>query len=192
MSVNRTSINKKIDSQATDGLSGVYDSLAYRVHEIETHVHSAGRFFGYSGTPNATALLSSLTPWNLVAGTGAYGTAVQILNGDEDFDLPTTPVYFDPHRLLVVDASSDGYYKIRFANSGWNGSTHTFANMAAAVAANRYSESFINIIDSKKDAASIPIQTGRARYGSKLWAQVYSSVNGEDIDIFIGVHAYPG
>ena len=182
----------KIDDEAVLGLQGTDDSLAYRVEEIEKHLHSAGRFFGYSGTPNATALLSSITPWNLVAGTGTYGTAVQILKGDEDFDLPFTPAKFDPHRLFVIDASDDAVYKIRIANSQWNGSTHTYATMAEAVTANKYSESIIQIADSKAPSASIPIQTGRAMVGSMVWAQVWSSVNASDIDILIGLHTYVG
>jgi len=182
----------KIDSEATDGLLGVNNSLSYRVHEIEKHLHSAGRFFGYSGTPDATAILASITPWNLVAGTGDYGTAVQLFLGDEDFELPFTPAQFDPHRLMIVDASDDATYKIRIANSLWTGSAHTYANMAEAVAAKRYTESILHISSTKTPDASIAVQTGRAVYGSKVWAQVWSSENGADIDILIGVHAYVG
>lgn len=186
-----TDVNK-IDSEEVDGLLGVDDSLAYKVHEIEGHLHSAGRFFGYSGTPNATALLTSITPWNLVSGTGDYGTAVQIFLGDEDFDLPFTPYKFDPHRLFAIDVSADAIYKIRIANSQWTGSAHTYATMASAVTANKYTESILQITSTKEPAASIPVQTGRAVYGSKVWAQVWSSTNGADIDILLGVHAYIG
>jgi len=191
-------LNGLVDTLQTDvdTLSGVVggdstniDTILEEVVEIETHIHSGGRFFG-SGGVGATALQASLTPWNVVAGTGDYGTPVQIFLGDEDFDYPTAIAYYDPHRLLMVDASANGYYKIRFANSGWNGSAHIYANMAAAISAGKYSESFINVQDAKKQESSIPVQTGRARYGSKVWASVYSDVNGADVDMFIGVHAY--
>ena len=182
----------KIDNETVLGLQGTNDSLAYRVHEIEGHLHSAGRFFGYSGTPNDTAIIDSLTPWVLTTGTGDYGTAIQLFDGNEDFVLPYTPVKFDPHRLFVVDASDDGLYKIRIANSQWNGTSHTYASMAEAVAAKKFSESIIDIADDKKPEASVPVQTGRATCGSKVWAQVWSSVNGADISIIIGVHAYIG
>lgn len=182
----------KIDDVAVDGLLGTEDSLAYKVNEIEKHLHSAGRFFGYSGTPNATASLASLTPWTLATGTGDYGTPVQLFLGDEDFDLPFTVVRYDPHRLLISDASVNATYKIRIANSLWNGSTHTYASMAESVAANRYTESIVHIVDLKKPSTSIPVQTGRPVYGSKLWAQVWCSLDDADIDIFIGVHAYTG
>jgi hypothetical protein len=187
-----TSETQKIDKKAVDGLLGISNSLAYKVHEIEKHLHSSGRFFGYSGTPNATATIMSLTPWNLVSGAGTYGTAVQIFKGDENFDLPFTPTHFDPHRLFIEDASADGLYKIRIANSGWNGSSHTYANMAAAVAAGKYTESLIAIADNKKPEGSIAVQTGRATVGSMVWAQVWSSVNGADIDGIVGVHTYVG
>ena len=36
----------KIDKQATDGLAGTPNSLAYRVHEIEKHFHGEGSWFG--------------------------------------------------------------------------------------------------------------------------------------------------
>lgn len=39
----------KIDSAATDGLEGTSNSLAYRVHEIEKHLHNRGRFWGAHG-----------------------------------------------------------------------------------------------------------------------------------------------
>ena len=44
----------KIDDQKVDGLEGVYDSLAYRVNEIEHHLHSFERWFGVAGTPSGT------------------------------------------------------------------------------------------------------------------------------------------
>ena len=47
------SINK-IDGLSVSGLTGVSNSLAYRVHEIERHLHSSGRWFGAAVTPTAT------------------------------------------------------------------------------------------------------------------------------------------
>ena len=36
----------KIDGDAVDGLSGVADSLAYKVHELEKHVHNREYWYG--------------------------------------------------------------------------------------------------------------------------------------------------
>jgi hypothetical protein len=182
----------KLDDQQVLGLSGIYGSLAYKVNEIETHDHSAGRFFGNSGTPNATALITSIIPWVVSDIGGAYGTAIQILLGDEDFDLPFTPVYFDPHRLIIANASADGVYSFRLANSGWNGTTHTYTSMAEAIAAKVYSMGEFIIADNKKPEGSIPIQTGLARVGSKIWIDIKSSVSGATADIRLGVHTYKG
>ena len=44
----------KLDEQATSGLLGTVDSLAYRIHEIERHLHSAGSWFGAANTPSDT------------------------------------------------------------------------------------------------------------------------------------------
>ena len=44
----------QMDHAATLGLLGTVDSLAYRVHEIERHLHSSGSWFGIAGTPSAT------------------------------------------------------------------------------------------------------------------------------------------
>ena len=45
---------QKVDSAATDGLAGVNNSLAYRVHEIERHVHSYERWFELAAAPDPT------------------------------------------------------------------------------------------------------------------------------------------
>ena len=38
----------KIDNLSTDGLGGINNSLAYRIHEIENHLHSPERRLGIS------------------------------------------------------------------------------------------------------------------------------------------------
>jgi len=43
----------KLDSAPTDGLSGVSNSLAYRVEEIEKHLHNRERWLGLAAAPNA-------------------------------------------------------------------------------------------------------------------------------------------
>lgn len=43
---------RKIDSAASDGLDGVEDSVAYRIHEAERHFHSFERWFGAAVSPD--------------------------------------------------------------------------------------------------------------------------------------------
>lgn len=185
----------KIDKLVVDGLSGVNNSLAYKVEEIEKHLHSAGRWLGASAGNIGPGLLTSLLPFILTsnASSGVYGTAVEIFDGTEDYDLPFTVVYADPHQLFVHDVSNDGIFKIRFANSRYNGSTDTYANMAEAVAAKFYTEVKVIIADDKKPSTAIPIQTGRMRVGSTLWAQVmHDTASAETIEFTLGMHGYKG
>ena len=140
------------------------------------------------------AVVGSFVPWQLADIANDYGTAIELFDGTETngtFDLPFTPVYFDPHRLVVADASANGIYMIRVATSVWTGTAHTYANMAEAVAAGRYSMSEITLDDvNKLPSSSVPMQTGRAPIGSIVWAQVKSTVSGATINIRVGIHGY--
>lgn len=68
----------KIDAVATLGLSGVNNSLSYRVAEIETHFHSAQQVYGLALN---TMTRKSVTPIVVVAGNGAWGTEIELHNG---------------------------------------------------------------------------------------------------------------
>jgi len=187
---------EKIDDVATNGLSGVSNSLAYRVEEIEKHLHSSGRCFGATGAPGVgPGLLTSLLPFKAVTSATAstYGSSIVVFNGTEDFDLTFTPVYTDPHKILVTDVSDSGIWKLRMANSGWNGSANTYATMAEAVTANKYSEFIIKVDSTKADAVALSVQTGRMRIGSTLWAQVMHDDSGaETMKFLICAHGYVG
>lgn len=185
---------KKIDSTIVDGLSGVSNSLAYKVHEIERHLHSAGRWFG-STAGVAPGLITSLTPYAVTSDAAAltYGAAVEILDGTEVFDLSYTPVNMDPHRIFITGVTATGVYKIRLGNSKWDGSADTYADMAAAVAAGQYTEFLLEVDSTKSDAISAPVQTGRMMVGSTLWAQVmHTDASAETVSFLIGVHGYEG
>lgn len=68
----------KIDNYATSGLSGVVDSLAYRVHEIEKHFHNTGRWYGFSSNNLSEG---ALTSFQVTAGNAAYGTELLCYTG---------------------------------------------------------------------------------------------------------------
>lgn len=192
--ITTTDVNK-IDAEAVDGLAGESNSLAYKVHEIERHLHSSGRWFGCTAAGAGPGLITSLAPFEITSDATAltYGTAVEILDGAEDFDIPYTPVNMDPHRIFIEGVTASGIYKIRIANSKWNGTADTYANMAAAVTANQYTEFLLKVDSTRDDAISAPVQTGRMPVGSKLWAQVMHSASGaETVSFFIGCHGYEG
>ena len=73
----------KIDDQAVLGLSGVYDSLAYRVAEIENHVHSGMQSFGATSASVPTLVRGSVIPVTVTAGNGfgVWGTELILHNG---------------------------------------------------------------------------------------------------------------
>ena len=88
---------QKIDDLATNGLSGISNSLSYRVHEIEKHFHSEEHWYGSDGDGTGSTA-NNLTEWQLTAGTGgAYGTEVQLLGANDisNSDFSFDPVKFD-------------------------------------------------------------------------------------------------
>lgn len=66
----------KIDSLAVNGLLGTRNRLAYKVHEIEKHLHGREYWFGKSAGDTYLDP-AALTEWQVAAGTSeAYGTAI--------------------------------------------------------------------------------------------------------------------
>lgn len=179
----------KVDLKATDGLEGVYDSLAYRVHEIEKHLHSSGSWFGAAAVPSgethvADRIAGGISPFQLDAGDSDWGTWVQIL-GSEDTPARTNQVYFDPHEAVITSTQKAGTYFIQIAR-GDSG--------AAGLAAGTYTE-FVFESDAvgQKAAGITKVQTGRASAGSKLWARCLCvGENTATIDFYIGIHEYIG
>ena len=189
MGTHRTSINPKIDNQAVDGLLGVSNSLAYRVHEIERHLHSSGSWFGAAAVPSgethvADRIAGGIAPFQLDGGDDDWGAWVQIL-GSDDTPARTGQVYFDPHEVVVASTERAGTYFIQMAR-GDSG--------AAGLAAGTYTE-FVFESDSvgQKAAGIIKVQTGRAPVGSKLWARTLCvGENTATIDFYFGIHEYQG
>ncbi len=177
----------KIDSKATDGLLGVHNSLAYRVHEIERHLHSGGRWFGAAAVPSGETHIAdrvgpAIAPFTLTSGNDDWGTWVQIMGSD---DTPTVAqAYFDPHLIQIESVTDDGTYFIQVGRG---------ASGAAALSAGTYTELVATIATTKEDASPVVFQSGRAPAGSKLWARILCmGQNARAIDIYIGIHEYEG
>lgn len=197
-------LNGSMKFDQLDDVEGYVDTevadILSEVEIVESHLHSGSRYFG-STAGSAPAILTSLAPWSVIASADAatFGNAVEIFDGTENFDYPFTVAYFDPHQLFITSVGSDGTnWKLRFANSGWNGAAHTYANMAEAVAAHRYTELLVQVDNTKTDSLPIPFNGGRVRAGSKLWCQVMNNAGDSDddsdaeltISFLIGCHAY--
>lgn len=178
---------KKIDSAPTDGLLGVHDSLAYRVHEIERHLHSGGRWFETASVPNPTVHVadrigSGAGAFQIDAGNLTWGTWLQIL-GSSDTPVSAGRVYFDPHQFIVEDTERASTYFIQIGR-GVSG--------AAALAAGTYTE-FVYAASVQKEAGIIMVQSGRAPTGSLLWARcMCPGQNTGWLDFYYGIHEYEG
>jgi hypothetical protein len=178
---------EKIDNLAVSGLLGTSNSLAYRVHEIERHIHSAGRWFGKATTASgedhvADRIGSNNGSFQLDAGNNDWGAWVQIL-GATDTPADAGKVYFDPHELVITAAERTAAYYIQIGRG---------ASGAAALSAGTYTELALDLTD-RGGGAIVNVQTGRAPAGSKLWARcMCPGQNTATLDFVIGLHEYEG
>ncbi len=161
----------------TDALpdAGALTNITNKVNDLFAHTASGARWMGASAGPAAPGLATSLLPWTATAhdDPSTFGTMIEVFDGTEDFDYPSTPTAFHPHKILFVDIDTDDtVWKLRFANSGYNGSTHTYANMAAAVTASKYTDLVVQINNANRPAIAVDFHAGLATVGSKLWVQV--------------------
>ncbi len=175
---------KKIDAEATLGLLGTANSVAYRVHEIEKHFHSIERWFGNDGDSTGS-VANNMAEWELEAGSSsAYGTEVLMLAANDvkaaDFDV--TPVKFDIHRILVtVSSANDKNYIIQL----WGG-TGTFGE------ATLLTEVPYRTGSSIAEVIPVDIQMSRQAVANKIWGRVKCETDEATLEIIIGIHAYAG
>lgn len=178
----------KIDKKSVNGLSGTVNSLAYKVNEIEKHLHSAGSWFGAAVTPDGTTHVADrigagVSSFQIDAGNNDWGAWVQVL-GSEDTPARVGQAYFDPHLILITDAEAETTYFIQFSR-GLTGD--------AGLAAGTYTELCVGIDATKKFKNETSIQTGRAQSGSLLWCRCLAvGENTGTLDFYIGLHEYEG
>ncbi len=177
---------EKIDDAATDGLTGTSNSLAYRVNEIEKHMHSRGRFWGSNGAATETNAIDANvdTPFVAVSGNDDWGVAIPICGtGDDPTDLSYAK--FDAHFVLVTDTDHATPYRLRFVyGTGTSGE---------AIAADQWSEGMF-ITSTGPFSSGVPLggQMPRVDVGTKLWCQVWNATSGSNVDFFWGCHGYIG
>ena len=172
-------------SWAIDPTTAVVNSLAYRVAEIERHLHSGGRWFETASVPDAEdhvadRIGSGAGAFQMDAGNNTWGDWLQILGAS---DTPTVEgkLYFDPHQFIVEDSERASTYFIQITR-GSSGD--------AGLAAGTYSE-FLYSATVQKDTSIIVVQTGRAPAGSKLWARCMApGQNTGTLDFYFGIHEY--
>lgn len=178
----------KIDAATTDGLAGVNNSLAYRVHEIERHLHSYERWFGVATAPSgevhvADRIGSDNGAFQPDAGNDDWGSWLQIL-GSSDTPADTGNAKFDLHRLEISLSERNAVYYVQLAFG---------ASGAAALAAGDYTESVFKPASNQVDSGPIAVQSRRIDVGTKGWARVMCP--GQDtgtVSFYIGLHEYSG
>jgi len=186
----------KIDNQATLGLLGGNNSLAYRVHEIERHFHSREEWIGKSADQSGTdwsidiSAAGMPTVFQSISGNGVFGAdeddEAKVIGTGDTSNL-AAEVKFDFHKLFIQAMSSTTFYVVRVV--------YGEGTMADAVTAKQYSEIMI-----KKDAAvggtnakPLDINMPRLTWGiHKVWIQCKNATNDATIDLFVGLHSYEG
>ena len=183
----------KIDNLAVEGLLGTEDSLAYKVHEIEKHLHNTERWIGQSADQSGNNWAAdTLTAFQAISGNGVYGAdaddeAKVIGSDDTALIAGAGNTKFDFHEILIVDASVNTAFKLRIV--------YGTGAMADAITAGQYSEKMV-IADSVNPQLSsgIPfaVTFPRQAAGTKIWIQCKNATDNATIDFFTGGHGYPG
>lgn len=92
----------KIDGASVNGLSGVNNSLAYKVEEIEKHFHNTQKVYGYNSgfiTEDAPVKI------DVIGGNNAWGSELHIYNGDT-IEAGSTTKQMDIGKMYIVSVST--------------------------------------------------------------------------------------
>jgi hypothetical protein len=177
---------KALDGVTVLGLLGVNNSLAYKTHEIEKHLHNSEFWFGNDGD-STMSRANNLTPFRLTANASAntYGTEVQLSAANDfntDIEGQTAAVKIDVHKISVVESSiNDKNYMIQF----WSG-TGTFGESTFRT------EVPYRTGGNSAEAQPIDVICPRFAVGEKIWARAKCETGGATIDILPGIHGYIG
>ncbi len=157
-------------------------------YEAEKHLHNYERWFGKSADQSGTnwGEESSLTPYQSSSNSGDFGTGIKLL-GPTDTPVQSGNPFFDLHRLLVSDMSSNVAYILRIIEDlDGDGDADTPEGKG-------YYTDIMAIPDDTNTnrAGGYPTELidKRAVAGVSVWAKV-KATGSVDIDFFIGVHEY--
>jgi len=198
---------EKIDNEAVDGLLGVSNSLAYKVHEIEKHLHNREFWFGQAASPvqGVTAGTKGIgVPFvtsSIDTGDG-FGAWIPVLgSGDTPSVAGSGNVKFDLHRMEITDVTT-GDKLPHFIQFGWStlSAASSDADAGADAVSNEHISGFITVPE--KDGKSAPINTmmPRIAVGTRVLMRYkvharntpWALVAGTSLHFFIGLHEYTG
>jgi hypothetical protein len=164
------------------GLTDTYNSLSYRVGEIERHLHSNERWASKLAVPAGGRVTeAAMTPFIAASGNNAYGVAVQIMDVNDAVGFIAGSAYYDAHRILVNDVDHATIYRFRLS---WSTTTS-----ADAIAAGNYATFMFRSAGATR-YAPITVQTRRVLAAWKMWAEVWNATNLSEVDFFVGIHFY--
>lgn len=185
-------MSHRIDDYATRGLLGTADSLAYRVAELERHMHNWERWMckAAAGTESAThladrigATADSKVAFTLTSGIDTWGAWVQIL-GSADTPVVAGMAKWDLHRILITTTNQVAiwFMQLAFGASG-----------ADALTANTFCSFVYNPAGPTDKTAPIDVLTRRQANGTLAWARAWSvGANAKTISFMFGLHEYEG
>lgn len=186
----------KIDRKAVDGLLGVTDSLAYKVHEIEKHFHNIEHWFGLAADADGTHVASEIGKEGVA---GFTETGFVITTGNDDWsDNPTlvigtaettlfSGVKFDLHRLMPIGTSDSR--QLFFVRIGWGTTT-----AAQAITDGDYTTLPIYVEDTNKIITPVEMLMPRlSTTGINVWMWLFHpNENDKTITFLLGLHEYEG
>lgn len=174
-----------LEDKASLGLSGIRNSLGYRIEEIEKHFHSVGKFLGLapnvSGiTHNASGMDSATTAFQLDAGNNAF-CAWTLLIGTGDTPVVAGNTSFDPHLLYISSAERNKTYWIQLSSDTTSAADITeamFSPQAAAAAGRRM---------------PVAVRSPRLLAGTAYYGRIKCPTQDTaTLDFYIGLHEYSG
>ena len=180
----------KIDDAATLGLAGVDNSLAYRIAEVERHLHNREKWFGVAAAPAgethaADRMDGVVAPFALLSGASAFGNWVQIL-GSTDTPVIAGSANFDGHRFMVTGTDSTLPFVVQII-------TGESADFAAKLAAEEFTEAPYIAASNNNDSGISDIMTRRVPVGTKVWARCACvGASAKTISLYFGIHEYEG
>jgi hypothetical protein len=175
----------KIEDEATTGLLGVSNSMAYRVHEIERHFHSNERWASKLAVPAGNRVTATgMTPFIAASGANVYGVAVQIMDTADAVGLFPGAVKYDLHRLFISDLDHTTPYRLRIS--------YGTGTQPDAVAAGQYSEVMWRSDNVNADRTPVIVQMRRVDAATKAWVEAWNATNLSEVDFYFGLHFYEG
>lgn len=182
---------EKIDNAATDGLAGVEDSVAYRIHEVERHLHNFEKWFGAAAVASgethvADRMAGGISAFALVSGNDAFNATWTQVLGSADLPVGAGMVKADAHRVMVTSTDSTAPFIIQFV-------TGESADIAAKISAEEFTEIPYVSATNNADSGVSDIISRRIDAGEKVWARC--ACIGQDaktINLYVGIHEYEG